>query len=90
MISSSSRTALGIGFGLGLPIIDDILEPIELMWEFYTARDEIQEQMLANAGKFLKKKSVQALGFAGVAVAGAEVLARVGFIGDRGKVSPNM
>ena len=83
--SSSSRTALGVGFGLGLPIIDDILEPIELMWEFYTARDEIQEQMLANAGKFLKKKSVQALGFAGVAVAGAEVLARVGFIGDRGE-----
>lgn len=81
----SSRTALGVGFGLGLPIIDDILEPIELMWEFYTARDEIQEQMMANAGKFLKKKSVQALGFAGVAVAGAEVLARVGFIGDRGE-----
>ena len=70
---------------LGLPIIDDILEPIELMWEFYTARDEIQEQMLANAGKFLKKKSVQALGFAGMAAAGAEVLARVGFIGDRGE-----
>lgn len=83
--SSSGRTALGVGFGLGLPIIDDILEPIELMWEFYTARDEIQEQMLANAGKFLKKKSVQALGFAGVAAAGAEVLARVGFIGDRGE-----
>lgn len=81
----SSRTALGVGFGLGLPIIDDILEPIELMWEFYTARDEIQEQMLANAGKFLKKKSVQALGFAGAAVASAEVLARAGFIGDRGE-----
>uniref|UniRef100_A0A6U0KKB3 Uncharacterized protein n=1 Tax=Minutocellus polymorphus TaxID=265543 RepID=A0A6U0KKB3_9STRA len=84
-IGGRSGTTLRVGFGLGLPIVDDILEPIELCWEFYTARDEIQEQMLTNAGKFLKKKSVQALGFAGAAVAGAEILARVGFIGDRGE-----
>mmetsp|Transcript_6856 Transcript_6856/g.14387 ORF Transcript_6856/g.14387 Transcript_6856/m.14387 type:complete len:353 (-) Transcript_6856:43-1101(-) len=82
---ASGATSLGVGFGLGLPIIDDILEPIEMLWEFYMARDEIQEQMLANAGKILRKNSVRALGFTGAAVATAETLARLGLIGDRGE-----
>lgn len=81
----SGVTPLGIGFGLGLPIIDDVLEPIEMLLDFNTARDEIQEQMLANAGKILRKNSVRAIGFTGVAVATAEALARLGFIGDRGE-----
>eukprot|EP00957_Ditylum_brightwellii_P182887 13930388-Ditylum_brightwellii.AAC.1 len=65
------------------------MEPIETAWEFYTARDEIRDEMLKRGALLFKKHSVRAVGFTVTAVGIAEVLVRSGVIGKERKEKIN-
>uniref|UniRef100_A0A7S2EPW8 Uncharacterized protein n=1 Tax=Ditylum brightwellii TaxID=49249 RepID=A0A7S2EPW8_9STRA len=70
-------------------IIESVMEPIETAWEFYTARDEIRDEMLKRGALLFKKHSVRAVGFTVTAVGIAEVLVRSGVIGKERKEKIN-
>lgn len=63
----------------------DFLEPLETVWEFYANRDEIFDELVQRGIEFTKRYSVRALGVIFVAFTTAELLARLGILGDKGE-----
>jgi hypothetical protein len=79
--SSSTSVSLSLSF---LPFFD-ILEPLETLWEFYVKRDDIFFEIVDKGIAFTKRHSVRALGFTVLSLSVAELLARLGVLGDRGE-----
>jgi len=66
-------------------LIEDALEPLETLWEFYTAREDIMDEMLRRGADVLRRNSFRAAVFLATGTLIAEGLARVGLMGNRGE-----
>jgi hypothetical protein len=67
-----------------IPGLFDFLEPLENLWEFYTKRDEIMEEMISRSADFAKRRSVRFIAYFVGIYATLDVLARLGVFGKRG------